>query len=166
MLKKMGQSFVDFFEIYLSASCFVIMFFAFVIQIFTRYILGYQVRWTYEATVIGFMWVVAFGASYASRLRDHVSFSLVFDQMSKKAQILTEIIANVFIVVTFIIMFRPVLDFISFMKIKKTAVLKVPLSVLYAPFLYFTVSSVVYIIRDSVQSVRQLYELRNERDDA
>lgn len=164
LLKKVWKLIVDFFEIYLSAACFVVMFFAFVLQIFTRYILGYQVEWTYEATVIGFMWVVAFGGSYASRLREHVSFSMVYDKMSPKWQYITEIATNIFIIVFFAIMFSPVVDFVNFMAIKKTAVLKVPMSVLYAPFIYFTVSSVFYIIRDTIKSFKGLIGLKRQRE--
>ena len=132
------------------------MFFAFILQIFTRYVLGYQIGWTYEATVVGFMWVVAFGGSYASRLREHVSFSMVYDKMSERGRAMTEVITNIFIIAAFIIMFVPVLSFVDFMKIKKTAVLKIPISALYAPFIYFIVSSVIYIIRDIIKAFRIL----------
>ena len=153
-LKKLWRMCIDTIEIYLSAFSFLVMFVAFILQIFTRYILGFQIGWTYEATVIGFMWVVAFGGSYASRLREHVSFSMFYDKMTERGRAWTDIVSNVFIVVTFIVMLAPVLDFVDFMKIKKTAVMKVPLSILYAPFIYFIVSSTIYIIRDTLTALQ------------
>ena len=164
IFRKLLRLFVDTFEIYLSAASFLVMFLAFVLQIFTRYVLGYQVEWTYEATVIGFMWVVAFGASYASRLREHVSFSMLYDKMNVRTRALTEILTNIFIIVSFFIMFLPVLDFVDFMKIKKTAVMKVPLSVLYAPFIYFMVSSTIYILRDTISAVRVFRTGENKKE--
>ena len=161
---KIWKLFADAFEVYLAATCFVVMFFAFVLQIFTRYVLGYQVDWTYEATVIGFMWVVAFGGSYASRLREHVAFSMVYDKMSDRGKALTEIVSNIVIVASFVIMFLPVLSFVDFMKIKKTAVMKVPLSVLYAPFIYFIVSSSFYVIRDTIKAFRVLIKPKKIRE--
>ncbi len=164
ILKRIWRFLVDAFEIYLSALSFLIMFLAFILQIFTRYVMGYQVEWTYEATVIGFMWVVAFGASYASRLREHVSFSMLYDRLSVRSRALVEILTNLFLLTAFVIMFRPVIDFIDFMKIKKTAVMKVPLSVLYAPFVFFLLSSTVYIIRDTLSAVKVLRKTRVKKD--
>lgn len=158
--------FADAFEVYLAAGCFVVMFFAFVLQIFTRYVLGYQVGWTYEATVIGFMWVVAFGGSYASRLREHVAFSMLYDKMSIRGKALTEFISNLVIIASFAIMLMPVLSFVDFMRIKKTAVMKVPLSVLYAPFIYFIISSTIYVIRDTIKAFRVLLSQKKIRESA
>ena len=160
---KIWKIFADAFEVYLAATCFAVMFFAFILQIFTRYIMGYQVGWTYEATVIGFMWVVAFGGSYASRLREHVAFSMIYDKMSVRGRALTEIISNIAIIIGFIILFMPALSFIDFMKIKKTAVMKVPISVLYAPFIYFIVSSTVYVVRDTYKAFRTLMSENNNK---
>jgi len=153
-IKKIWRFLVDLIEIYLPVVSFFSMFLAFILQIFTRYILGSQVEWTYEVTVIGLMWVVAFGGCYASRLREHVSFTMLYDKMGVKGRALTEIISNIFLISAFVIMFFPVLEFIDFMKIKKTAVMKVPISVLYAPFVFFIISSTVYLTRDTITAIK------------
>jgi len=154
IIKTTWRFVVDAIEIYLPVISFFSMFLAFILQIFTRYVLGSQVPWTYEVTVIGFMWVVAFGGCYASRLNEHVSFTMLYDKMSIKGKAVTEIISNLFLISAFVIMFFPVLEFIDFMKIKKTAVMKVPISVLYAPFIFFIISSTVYLIRDTIKAVK------------
>jgi len=159
--KKIWRFIVDFFEIYLPVISFFSMFLAFILQIFTRYVLGAQVEWTYEVTVIGFMWVVALGGSYASRLREHVSFTMIYNKMGVRGKALTEIISDIILITAFAIMFLPVIEFVDFMNIKKTAVMKVPISVLYAPFVYFIISSAVYIARDTIAAVKTF---RNYKD--
>ena len=161
VLKKAFRFIVNFSEIYLPVISFFSMFLAFILQIFTRYVLGSQVEWTYEVTVIGFMWVVALGGSYASRLREHVSFTMIYNKMSTRGKALTELISNIILIAAFAIMFIPVLEFVDFMNIKKTAVMKVPISVLYAPFVYFIISSVAYITRDTIAAVK-VFRARDE----
>ncbi len=155
---------VNLVEIYIPVISFFAMFLAFILQIFTRYVLGAQVPWTYEVTIIGFMWVVALGGAYASRLNEHVSFTLVYDKMSISGKALTEIISNSILIIAFAIMFFPVLEFIDFMKIKKTAVMKIPISVLYAPFIFFIISSTSYLIRDTITAVKTLQKHHVKKD--
>jgi TRAP-type C4-dicarboxylate transport system permease small subunit len=155
---------VNLIEIYIPVLSFFAMFLAFILQIFTRYVLGAQVPWTYEVTIIGFMWVVALGGAYASRLREHVSFTMLYDKMSISGKALTEIISNVILIIAFVIMFFPVLEFIDFMKIKKTAVMKIPISILYAPFIFFIISSTSYIIRDTISAVKVLINHQKIKD--
>ncbi len=162
--KMVWHFLVDMIEIYLPAVSFLAMFLAFILQIFTRYVLGSQVEWTYEVTRLGFMWVVALGGAYASRLKGHVSFTMLYDKMSITGKALTEIISNTILIVAFAIMFFPVLEFIDFMKIKKTAVMNVPISVLYAPFIIFIISSTAYLLRDTRVAVKVLIENQTKKD--
>jgi TRAP-type C4-dicarboxylate transport system permease small subunit len=135
---------------------FIIMFGAFCLQIFSRYILNHQFEWTYEYTVIGFMWTVVFGSIYASKQNEHVSFSLIYDRFGPKGRAIMTLAADVFILVAFCIMYVPVLEYIKFIGIKTTPVLKVPFDVIYAPFILFITFSGIYIIRDMVLAVKTL----------
>ena len=163
-IKKIWRFLVNLIEIYIPIVSFFAMFLAFILQIFTRYVLGAQVPWTYEVTIIGFMWVVALGGAYASRLNEHVSFTMVYDRMSVSGKALTKIISNSILIIAFAIMFFPVLEFIDFMKIKKTAVMKIPISILYAPFIFFIISSTAYLIRDTITAVKKLQRHHMKED--
>ncbi len=143
-------------SIYIPIIAFVLMFSAFCLQIFSRYFLNRQFEWTYEYTVGGFLWTVAFGACAASKNREHVSFSLLYDKLKPKGQAIMTLAGNTLITVAFLILLYPAYDFVSFMRIKSTPVLRVPISFLYAPFLFFIVFSIIYMVKDSLIAVRTL----------
>ena len=132
---------------------FTVMFVSFCLQIFSRYVLGAQYSWTFEATVIGFLWTVAFGAIWAGRNHEHVSFSLIYDLFGPKGQAILNLIGSLLIIAAFVFVIPAAYEYLEFMTIKKTAVLRVSFSTLYAPFLVFIVFSAIYLIRDCVRDV-------------
>ena len=71
----------DLVELYIPGLCFVLMFLAFICQIFCRYVLRSPVPWAYEITVACYLWMVVLGACYAQRERSHVTFTLVYDRL-------------------------------------------------------------------------------------
>ena len=145
-----------FCGIVLPGIVFSIMFVAFCLQIFSRYVLHNQFDWTYEYTVAGFLWSVAFGAIWAGKQREHVSFSLLYDRFSPKGRAVINLVGNLLIFAAFVIMMPATYEYIDFIGIKKTAVLKIPFSLLYAPFFIFIVFSAIYLIRDSIQDIKML----------
>lgn len=143
-------------SIYIPVIAFLFMFVAFCLQIFSRYFLDHQYEWTYEYTVIGFIWTVTFGACAASKRREHVSFSLIYDKFGKRGQAIIKLVGNLLILVAFAILFYPAFDFITFMHIKTTPVLKVPISYVYAPFIVFVTFSILYMLKDSLVAIQTL----------
>lgn len=152
-LKKIWDAFEFLFGIVMPCIAFTVMFGSFCLQIFSRYILGEQFSWTFEATVVCFLWSVAFGAIYAGRDHEHVSFSLLYDMFGPKGRAILNILGSLMISVAFCFLIPAATEYIEFISIKKTAVLKLSFSTLYAPFLFFIVFSVIYLIRDIVRDV-------------
>ena len=132
---------------------FTVMFVSFCLQIFSRYVLGAQFSWTFEATVIGFLWTVAFGAIWAGRNHEHVSFSLIYDLFGPKGQAILNMIGSLMIAAAFVILMPAAYEYLEFITIKKTAVLRVSFTALYAPFLVFLIFSTIYLIRDFVRDI-------------
>ena len=152
-LKKIWRYLEFFFGVVLPGIVFMVMFVSFCLQIFSRYVLNNQFSWTYEYTVIGFLWSVAFGAIWASKQREHVSFSLLYDRFGPKGRAIINLVGSLMIFAAFVLMLPATYEYIEFIGLKKTAVLKVPFSALYAPFLVFIVFSTIYLIRDCVRDI-------------
>lgn len=165
MIKKLASA-IRILEktlsIYIPVITFLFMFVSFCVQIFSRYVLNYQFEWTYEYTVIGFIWTVAFGACAASKKRDHVSFSLIFDFFGQRGQAIIRLVGNLIIIIAFCIMLYPAFDFIKFMQIKTTPVLKVPIGYVYAPFLVFISFSILYMVKDCLVAIQTLLTYREK----
>lgn len=153
VLKKIWDALEKLVSIYVPGVVFIIMFSAFCLQIFSRYILKHQFAFTYDYTVICFLWSTCLGAIYASNHREHVSFALLYDKFGPKGRAIMNLAGNLLISIAFVLLFRPTAEYLDFISIKKTAVLKVSFEVLYAPFLVFLLFAVLYMIRDTVKDI-------------
>ena len=120
------------------------MFMTFLLQIFSRYVLQTPFGWTLEFCLILWVWIVFFGCAFVVTERDHVTFDIFYLAAPPKLQAVFALIAAAAIVIGMLYALLPTLDWINFLKIKKTAVLKIPLRTVYSIYGIFMV---VIIIR-------------------
>ena len=153
-IKKVGSLLLDVCEIYIPACAFLIMFCAFVLEIFCRYFLNHPLIWTYEVTVFGFIWTVILGAAYATRSGAHVMFDLLYEKQSPTGQRYMRIVGNAVLAVGFSITLPASYQFIKFMAFEKSSVLKIPFHFGYAPYLAFLLIVVGRAIYNIAQDVR------------
>ena len=139
-------------EIYIPSILFLVVFFSFCLQIFTRYFFDFQYEWTYESSVLGYMWVSILAACYAGRIKDHVTFTLLYEKLSYRMQQVITMIGNGILLAAFFLMFKPCMEYIDFMAIKTTPIFKITFRTAYLPFMVFLLFSTLYLIRDTVQA--------------
>lgn len=151
ILKRSFFKLRDVFEIYIPVTAFTVMFVTFIIQIIARYVFKYPLTWAYEVTVIGFSWTVIFGASYAMRTRSHVKFTLIYDMLSGKKAALLRLLGNVIILVAFIALIVPSINYVVFMDFQLTSVFRIRLSWIFSAFIYFIVSMILYTAAEIVE---------------
>lgn len=149
-LKKVGKFLRNCIELYIPIASFLIMFSVFVIQIVARYVFNSPVKWAYEVTVVGYLWMVVLGACYAYRDRSHVTFTLIYDKLPVKGKALCAFLGNLLMAIAFVAMFMPACKMIGQMKIQVTSVLKIGLNVVYSPFIVFMIIILIYIISDMI----------------
>lgn len=149
-LKKVGKFLQNCVELYIPIAAFLIMFSVFVIQIVARYVFNSPVQWAYEVTVMGYLWMVVFGACYAYRDRSHVTFTLVYDSLPVKGKAVCGFLGNLLMAIAFVAMFLPSCEMIAKMKIQVTSVFKIGLNIVYFPFIPFMIIILLYIIYDMV----------------
>lgn len=152
-LKKVGKFLRNCIELYIPIASFLIMFSVFVIQIVARYVFNSPVKWAYEVTVVGYLWMVVLGACYAYRDRSHVTFTLIYDKLPVKGKALCAFLGNLLMAIAFVAMFMPACKMIGQMKIQVTSVLKIGLNVVYSPFIVFMIIILIYIISDMILEV-------------
>ncbi len=148
IIKEILKKLRTIIEIYIPSVTFSMMFITFVIQTIARYVFKHQLSWTNEIITFGFCWTSILGACYAMRVRSHITFPLLYDLLPKKIGIALCMIGNAIIIIFFSIIIIPSFDFIKSMSVHKTPILKIPTPVLYSPFLYFLLSSIMYSISD------------------
>jgi TRAP-type transport system small permease protein len=152
LLKRSGQTVLDIIEIYLPALTFTTLFIVFLIQIFYRYFIV-PLTWPMELSLFCYLWTIFFGVCYAQRDNEHISFSLVYDQVKPKGQLIMRIIANTLLVTSFSIALYPSYKYVNFMGFKKSNVLLIPMNWAYFPFI---IMMVILIFRFSIQLVKDL----------
>lgn len=119
------------------------MFLAFIVQVFMRYVLNHPVGWTVELCVIAWLWVVLWGQSVSAREEDEIRFDIVYGAVSPKVRRVFRIVFSLFLVVIYAVSLPDVFSYISFMKIEKTAYMKIPFNYVFSVFAIFTVVTVL-----------------------
>lgn len=152
---KIGKLFLDITEIYIPAIAFSLLFIAFLIQVFFRYFLV-PLTWPLEFTLIMFIWTTLFGACYAMRDDTHVRFTLIYDNSSLKVKFWMRIIGNLMLLISFIIAFIPTYNWVIFMSFKKSNVLKVPMNIVFFPYIVFMIIMMGRIAYNLYIDVRKL----------
>jgi len=128
-----------------------VMFLAFVVQITARYVFNYPLGWTLELCLTMWLWTVFWGASFSLRNEDHVRFDMIYLNVSPKARRWLAAIAAVAIVMTMLIALPRTYDFISFLKIKKSGTLRIPLMYVFSIYLVFMVATTTIYARGLVR---------------
>ena len=142
-----------------AAVVFAAMFAAFILQIFTRYVLNDPTAWTQEATLICYLWVVFWCAAFLLRERDQITFDLIVSISSRRVQRMLAAISAMLVAAAFLIVLPGTVDWLRFMRFEKTPVLGVRYDYLYSIFIVFCVA---VVIRSGLRA-RELLSARWER---
>lgn len=162
MLRAVIRWVRNFVEIIIPIASFILMFAAFIWQIFSRYVLNAPVQWAYEITVSGYLWMVVLGACYAQRSRSHVTFTLFYDALKVRGKAVVSFLGNLLILTAFLYAFLPSLDYIKFVALQKTSVLKIGLNIVYAPYVPFMVIIILYGLFDLYRDGRIILGLASK----
>ena len=111
---------------FLTASMLAVLFFTFLFQIFSRYVLRSPFGWTLELCLILWVWIVFFGCAFIVRDRDHVTFDIFYYATPKKVQLFLSIISAIGVILIMGYSFLPTIDYIDWMKMRKTTTVKIP----------------------------------------
>ena len=146
ILKRL-RSFANF----ITATMLAVLFFTFLLQIFSRYILKAPFGWTLELCLILWLWIVFFGCSFAVRDQDHVKFDIFYYATPKKVQLVFSIISAIGVIVIMGYSFLPTIDYIDWMKMRKTTTVKIfnnkiPLSYIFSVYGIFLLSVIIQYI--------------------
>ncbi|WP_417579560.1 TRAP transporter small permease [Pelagibacterium sp.] len=122
------------------------MFALFILQIVFRYGLRMQGGWAYELSAILWVWIVLFGATFVLRSRDEVRLDIVYSSVSSRARRIMTVISAIALVALFGVALPAIIDYVLFMKVEKTAYLKIRYDYVYSIFVVFTVVTMARFI--------------------
>ncbi len=120
-----------------------LMFVSFLLQIAFRYLLNQPLGWTDEVTVLCWVWLVLWGASFVLADKDEIRFDIVYGLVSGRTHRSFTAISSGALVVLFIIALPATWNYVLFMKREKSAYLGMRFDLLYFVYVIFTVACIV-----------------------
>jgi TRAP-type C4-dicarboxylate transport system permease small subunit len=145
------------------ALLFLAMFAAFLLQVFTRYVLNAPLGWTLEACLVAYLWFVFWAAAFMLREDEHVRFDLLVRALPAAGRRRLAAASALATLGCFALAFPATLDWVRFMAIDRTWTLGIRFDLLFSIYILFMLA---VIVRQVAVLLRQLhgsgdpYELR------
>lgn len=130
------------------------MFAVFVLQIVFRYLLNLPIGWTHEISVLLWLWMVLFGAAFVTRESEEIRFDIIYGAVGPKMRRGMAIVTAAALVALYAFSLPAMIDYVSFMKVERTAYLKLPFNWVYAIYIAFAVAAIARYLWLGFQALR------------
>jgi TRAP-type C4-dicarboxylate transport system permease small subunit len=124
----------------IAAGMLAVMFAAFILQIVFRYFLNFPVGWTSELTVVLWLWLVLWGASFVVKESEEIRFDIITASVGPRVRIAMGIVVALALVVLYGASIKASFDYVAFMKVEKSSYLKIRMDWLFSIYLVFLVA--------------------------
>jgi len=121
----------------------VVMFVAFMLQIVTRYVLNAPLSWTAELSTITWVWGILWGAALVLRDEEEIRFDVIYTLMPRRVRRVCDAITGTAVVVVFTWSLPAMYDYVTFMKVERSAYLGIRFDILYSVWLIFAVATII-----------------------
>jgi C4-dicarboxylate transporter DctQ subunit len=126
-----------------SAALLAAMFAAFVLQIFTRYVMNNPLSWTQEVCLTTWLWLVLWGSAFSLTERDQVRFDVLYHWVGYRTRRWFAIASAIALFAGFAASFPASLDYILFYKIKKSPTLGIRLDIVFSVYAVFAAAVII-----------------------
>lgn len=134
------------------------MFLAFVLQITARYVFNHPLAWTLELCLTTWLWTVFWGAAFCLKNDEHVRFDMLYYAVNANWRRWFAGIGALAVVIGLLFSMPGSWSFVSFLTIKKSATLRIPLAYIFSIYMFFLVATVL------AYGARLRQALRHEMD--
>ncbi len=153
LIKKIISKLSWFFSEVVPNCGFVLLFLTFLITIASRYVFNAPVPWTYEVSILSYMWIMFFGVGLAFKNKGHVVFSLFYDTLGDRGKFISQLLSDSLIVILLSIAFVPCVDsWLS--KQMVTGVLEIPYTIVFAPFMWMYAELIIRAIQSIIKNIK------------
>jgi TRAP-type C4-dicarboxylate transport system permease small subunit len=138
----------------IAAAMLGLMFLAFILQIAFRYLVSFPTGWTHELSVMLWIWLVLWGAAFVVSEREEIRFDILYGAVGPGPRRVMCVITALALITLYLVSFPAVVDYVTFMKVQKTAYLKVPFDLLFSIYVVFVIAVVIRYIWLAWQALR------------
>jgi TRAP-type C4-dicarboxylate transport system permease small subunit len=129
------------------------MFVAFIIQIVFRYLANLPIGWTQELTVVLWIWLVLWGAAFVIREIEEVRFDIFYANAKSRTRRVMCLMTGIALIGLYGVSLPAVVDYVTFMKVERSAYLKIRLDLLFSIYVVFAVAIIVRYIWLCAQAI-------------
>jgi C4-dicarboxylate transporter DctQ subunit len=145
MLRKFTTRFADWAN-HLAALLLLSMFVVFIMQIVFRYVLGWPVLWTVEWVTIAWLWVILFVSAFVVKTSDMIRLDLLYNAMPRRGRRGLDVITGAICAAIFIYTLPHAWDYVTFMRIERTAAFRWPFDWVFAIYIPFHIMMIVRML--------------------
>ncbi|KLK93594.1 C4-dicarboxylate ABC transporter permease [Microvirga vignae] len=137
-----------------AALMLALMFLAFLLQIVFRYALNLPIGWTHEISVILWIWLVLWGASFVITEREEIRFDIIYGAVGPGPRRIMCIITAIALIALYTISLPAIVDYVTFMKVERTGYLKIRFDWLFSIYVVFVIATIIRYIWLAWQAMR------------
>jgi C4-dicarboxylate transporter DctQ subunit len=138
----------------LLAAMLAVMFFTFLLQIFFRYIMNWPTGWTNELSAILWIWIVLFGAAFVLKEQEEMRFDLIYASVGARTRGIMFLVFAAALIFLYGISLPAVVDYVAFMRVERTAYLKLRFDWVFSIYVVFVVAIIIRYLWLSWQVLR------------
>ncbi|MEZ5450718.1 MAG: TRAP transporter small permease subunit [Thiolinea sp.] len=127
------------------------MFIIFVAQILSRYLLNLPLGWAEEVLLTLWLWLIFWASAFCLKEQDHIRFDILYQAAPPARQRIFFLIAALGVVLAFLTSLPATWDYITFYKIKKSAILKIRLDYVFSIYGVFVLAVVLSYLWKIIQ---------------
>ena len=110
---------------FIAASMLAAIFFTFLLQIWSRYVMAQPFGWTLELCLTLWLWSVFFGCAFIVRPKDHVTFDIFYLAAPSQVRRVLALVIAIAIAGGLLWSLLPTWDYIDFLKRRGTSTIRV-----------------------------------------
>ena len=126
-----------------AAALLAAMFLCFILQIVARYVFNYPLGWTEEVSILCWIWCTLWGAAFVLREKDEVRFDIIYSGSSAERRRVFTIITGIVVILLFAVALPAVVSYVTFLKVERSAYLRIRLDWLYSIYVIFSLAVIV-----------------------
>jgi TRAP-type C4-dicarboxylate transport system permease small subunit len=119
------------------------MFVAFLFQIAFRYVFNWPAGWAYELSIVCWMWGVLWGAAFVVGEKEEIRFDVVYGGVSRRVRRHFAVVAGLALLVLYAGSLPAIVDYVTFMRVERSAYLKIRFDWLYSIYVLFAVAVLI-----------------------
>ncbi len=138
----------------IAAAIFALLFLTFIVQVAARFLFDRPLAWSDELVVILYIAMVFWSAAVLLKEREHVMFDLVHAALPPQGRRVMALVGALLMAGLMGVLLPYAFDYVRFMHREPTAVLGVPFSLVFAPFLVFVLAVVLMYLHKGWKLLR------------